>query len=53
MSTTPASTARGSASATPAASVIGQTSKHLPHCVQASAIAATRVRQRGFECYAG
>src|SRR5262245_816627 len=42
MSTTPASTARGSASATPAASVIGQTSKHLPHWVQASAIALIR-----------
>src|SRR5262245_4041382 len=42
MSTTPASTARGLASATPAASVIGQTSKHLPHCVQASASALMR-----------
>ena len=42
MSTTPASTVRGSASATPAASVIGQTSKHLPHWVQASAISAAR-----------
>ena len=37
--------------ATPAASVIGQTSKHLPHWVQASAIAATRADKRGFECF--
>src|SRR4051794_39433915 len=41
MSMTPAITARGSASAIPAAPVIGQASKHLPHCVQASAMVAT------------
>jgi hypothetical protein len=53
MSTTPASTARGSASATPAASVIGQTSKHLPHCVQASAMAAMRADKADSNVRAG
>jgi hypothetical protein len=38
MSSTPATVARGSASAMPAAGVIGQASKHLPHLVQASSI---------------
>src|SRR4030095_8915193 len=42
MSSTPALVAWGSASATPAAPVIGQASKHLPHLVQASSMASTR-----------
>jgi hypothetical protein len=42
MSSTPAIAACGSASATPAALVIGQASKHLPHWVQASSMASTR-----------
>src|SRR5262249_52941484 len=41
-SSTPAIVACGSASAMPAAPVIGQASKHLPHWVQASSIASTR-----------
>src|SRR5438874_4876313 len=43
MSSTPAITALGSAPAMPAAPVIGQASKHLPHLVQASSISSTRV----------
>src|SRR5437870_12477191 len=43
MSSTPAMVARGSASAMPAAPVIGQASKHLPHLVQASSISSTRL----------
>src|SRR5262249_43813146 len=42
MSSTPAIVACGSASAMPAAPVIGHASKHLPHLVQASSIASTR-----------
>src|SRR5207248_1730466 len=42
MSSTPAIVACGSASAMPAASVIGQASKHFPHFVQASSISSTR-----------
>src|SRR6266567_6282279 len=42
MSSTPAMTSRGPASAMPAAPVIGQASKHLPHLVQASSIVSTR-----------
>src|SRR5262245_40432414 len=42
MSSTPAIVACGSAPATPAAPVIGQASKHLPHLVQASSMASTR-----------
>src|SRR5438876_10833571 len=42
MSRTPAIVACGSASAMPAAPVIGQASKHLPHLVQASSISSTR-----------
>src|SRR5215207_4880928 len=45
MSMTPATTARGSASAIPAAPVIGQASKHLPHWVQASAMLVTRAER--------
>src|SRR5881396_3606215 len=43
MSRTPAIVPRGSASAMPAAAVIGQPSKHLPHLVQASSISSTRL----------
>jgi hypothetical protein len=42
MSSTPAIVAGGSASAMPAAPVIGQASKHLPHLVQASSMVSTR-----------
>src|SRR5262245_56058143 len=42
ISSTPAIAACGSAPATPAAPVIGQASKHLPHLVQASSMASTR-----------
>src|SRR5262245_40794038 len=42
MSRTPAMVARGSAVATPAGSLMGQASKHLPQAVQASSIASTR-----------
>jgi hypothetical protein len=38
MSSTPAIVADGSAPETPAGPVIGQTSKHFPHRVQASSI---------------
>src|SRR5437660_1644890 len=42
MSRMPAIVARGSAPATPAGSLMGQASKHLPHVVQASTIASTQ-----------
>src|SRR5215813_9513559 len=42
MSSTPAIAACGSASAMPAADVIGQASKHLPHLVQAETISSAR-----------
>src|SRR5205823_6111353 len=45
MSSTPAIAACGSASAIPAAAVIGQASKHLPQRVQASSISSTRARK--------
>src|SRR3954468_22432974 len=45
MSSTPAIVAFGSASAMPAAPVIGQASKHLPQVVQASSIASTRAER--------
>src|SRR5882757_4862318 len=42
ISSTPAIVACGSASAMPAAAVIGQASKHLPHLVQAESISSVR-----------
>jgi hypothetical protein len=43
MSSTPETTAFGSAPPSPAGSAIGQTSKHLPHLVQASSTSSTRL----------
>jgi hypothetical protein len=43
MSRTPAMTAPGSALAMPAGSTLGQTSTHLPHCVQAASISSMRL----------
>src|SRR6266498_1444148 len=43
MSSTPVMTSSGSASARPAGATLGHASTHLPHRVQASSIASTRV----------
>src|SRR5947207_15052380 len=42
MSSTPDTTACGSASPSPAGPVIGQAEKHAPHLVQASSMSSTR-----------
>src|SRR6185436_17047439 len=43
ISSTPETTALGSAAPRPAGAAIGQTSKHLPHLVQASTMSSTRL----------